>query len=401
VKKRKQALFIGLGIYLMTAGASFAFFSRLQKKQVIISPVIEEKIDDKNRAYVFTGPRDQECPINGMMYPKEQRQAWEKKRPLLVMIENHEDSRPQSGLSRADVVYEAVAEGGITRLMGVFYCAAVAPVPRKYDLGPVRSARTYFLDWASEYSDYPLYTHVGGAGRCVDATVDERAKALCQIERYGWKNRDHWGDMDQFALSYRVCRREPDRTGKTVATEHTMFCDSATLWQEAEKRGLAAKNKEGNSWDEDFRSWQFKNEEKLENRGDIKNIELNFWQGYSAYAVRWQYDRENNRYLRFNGGEPQQDFIFDQQLAAKVVVVQFAREIGPVDEHKHLLYKTTGQGKALIFQNGDVVKANWSKKKRQNRTIFTNVAGKEVKFDRGLIWIEILPAGSKVDYGGI
>ena len=71
------------------------------------------------------------------------------------MIENHADSRPQSGLSNADVVYEANSEGGITRLMGIFYCNAVGGVGSNYDVGPVRSARTYFLDLASEYADYP------------------------------------------------------------------------------------------------------------------------------------------------------------------------------------------------------------------------------------------------------
>ena len=95
------------------------------------------------------------------------------------MIENHAEARPQSGLSYADVVYEAVAEGGITRFMGVFYCGIAV---RNVNLAPVRSARTYFLPWVLEYD--ALYNHVGGAGLCNDDTVDDRAKALCQIDQY-------------------------------------------------------------------------------------------------------------------------------------------------------------------------------------------------------------------------
>ena len=106
-----------------------------------------------------SGPRDQKCPLNGAYFTKGEREVWEKRRPLAVMIENHADSRPQSGLSRADVVYEAVAEGGISRFLAVFYCGAAAGSAKPYDVGPVRSARTYFLDWASEYADYPLYLH--------------------------------------------------------------------------------------------------------------------------------------------------------------------------------------------------------------------------------------------------
>src|SRR3990167_8197684 len=69
-------------------------------------------------------PKTESCPLNGRMHTKKAKDAWEKRRPLAVMIENHSESRPQSGLSYADVIYEAVAEGGITRFMGVFYCDA-------------------------------------------------------------------------------------------------------------------------------------------------------------------------------------------------------------------------------------------------------------------------------------
>jgi len=77
-----------------------------------------------------------------------------------AMIENHLDSRPPSGLSRADVIYEAVAEGGITRFLTVFYCGVASEDVR---IGPIRSARIYFLDFASEYGDKPLFVHQGGA----------------------------------------------------------------------------------------------------------------------------------------------------------------------------------------------------------------------------------------------
>ncbi|GIW64151.1 MAG: hypothetical protein KatS3mg092_0084 [Patescibacteria group bacterium] len=84
-------------------------------------------------------PKTEECPINGAFYSKSQRQKWEARRPLGVMIENHVEARPQSGLSSADVVFEVVAEGGITRFLSVFYCQD-APY-----IGPIRSARIYFI----------------------------------------------------------------------------------------------------------------------------------------------------------------------------------------------------------------------------------------------------------------
>ena len=382
------------GAYLFSAGASFAIFSSLAKSgQEVVSPMNTNQVEEEQVQGVsrFTGPRDQACPINGEYFTKEEKEIWSKRRPLLVMIENHEESRPQSGLSLADVVYEVVAEGGITRFMGVYYCRAVSS-EKKYDLGPVRSARTYFLDLASEYADYPLYAHVGGAGACGDEKVDPRAKALCQIEKYGWKDKNHWSDLDQFALPYKVCRREPERTGKKKATEHTMYCDSKQLWKKAEERGV------GGSYP-DFRSWKFKDDLSPQERGNVDKIDLYFWKGYKAYDVSWRYDREKNVYYRFNGGQEHRDFLNNSQLYAKAVIVQFAQEIGPVDEKKHLLYKLIGRGNGLLFQDGKVSKIRWSKPSRIERTVFFDQKGKEISLNRGPIWIEILPKGNVVDYG--
>jgi len=318
--------------------------------------------------------------------------------PVAIIVENYAGIRPQSGLADANIVYEALAEGGITRFLAVFYCGAAAGSLEPYNIGPVRSARTYFLDWASEYGDYPLYNHVGGAGQCNDSTVYEDAKALCQISEYGWKDKGSWGDMDQFALPYTACRREPERTGQTRATEHTLYCNNFNLWEIAAQRGLTNKTqKTGNSWDENFRSWPFKEEANLNDRGEI-SPKFSFWNSQSAYDVSWQYNKEKNIYERLNGGQPHKDFLSDQQLTAKVVVVQFAREQGSVDEHKHLIYQTTGSGQAIVFQDGQVIKGTWKKESRLARTRFFDGSGREIRFNRGQIWIEVLPAGNKVAY---
>ncbi|MFH1601956.1 MAG: DUF3048 domain-containing protein [Candidatus Shapirobacteria bacterium] len=382
------------GVYLFAGGVSFSAFSFWQKEAGLISsPLVEQEIGSDGEV-VFAGPKDQECPINGVMYTAGEKEIWDQRRPMAVMIENHEDSRPQSGLFRADIIYEAVAEGGITRFMGVYYCAAAVPVKEKYDLGPVRSSRIYFLDWALEYGANPLYVHVGGAGLCSDVTVDNRAKALCQIEKLGWKDAGSWNDMDQFALPYTACRREPERTGQSRATEHTMYCNSQFLWDYAdEQRGLPG-------WQEanTFQSWEFKEDKPVSDSDRIGNISFDFWQGYKDYSVHWAYDAQNNVYLREDGGQPHIDFLANSQLEAKAIVIQFTKETGPVDDHKHLLYATIGSGKALVFQDGGATEGKWAKKDQESRTIFSDLKGKEIAFDRGQIWIEVLPLGNTVDY---
>lgn len=398
MNKKLSFILLLVGLYLLSAGASYAVFGFVEKGSAskIVTPTPQGGSDKDSRFPVLTGPKDQVCPLNGAKFTQTEKDLWSQRRPLIVMIENHEDARPQSGLSKADIVYEAVAEGAITRFMAVFYCAdAASALKDDYDIGPVRSARTYFLDWASEYSDYPLYNHVGGAGQCNDPTVDPRAKALCQIEKYGWKNKETKSDLDQFALGFKICRREPDRIGHPVATEHSMYCSTYALWQTALDRKLTNINYKGVAWDKSFRSWLPK--EDLASSGSV-SPEFEFWKDYKQYAVKWDYDKTTNSYKRSNDGQPHIDFNTKEQITAKNVVIQFTKETGPVDEHKHLLYTTIGTGRALIFQDGLVIDGKWSKQSRTERTLFFDGKGKEVKFNRGPVWIEILPATGTVNY---
>jgi hypothetical protein len=393
-KAKKIFIIGGIGLYLVAASISWAVFAYFNQETMVIAP---NNRDDLETAEAL-GPKDQECPINGAYFTKTEREFWETRRPLTITVENHLDSRPQSGLSRADVIYEAVAEGGITRLLAVFYCGAALPEEQKYDVGPVRSARTYFLDWISEYGDYPLYTHVGGAGECADPTVYEDAKALCQIRQYGWMNEGTWSDLNQFSLSYEECRRDT-RLGANTATEHTMYCNTVALWQKAEDRGLTNKTlASGDNWDKNFRSWLFKEEAKLADRGEVDEINLYFWQNQPNYDVTWQYDREGNVYQRYQGEVAHKDLTTDEILVAKTVVVQSTRERGPVDEKKHLLYDTIGEGQLLVFQDGNVERGTWEKESRVSRTRFFDSSGAEIRLNRGLIWVEIVPADNQIDF---
>lgn len=387
-KKRIFLSLIGtLVLYLLSTGISFAFFSYLKKEGLatLTSPLPQE-LKKEGFKVDITAPKTESCPLNGKLYTKAEREIWQSRRPLGVMIENHQEARPQSGLFRADVVYEVVAEGGITRFLAIFYCGAAA---KNLEIAPVRSARTYFLDWISEYDG--LYNHVGGAGRCGDPTVDERAKALCQIDNYGIK------DLDQFGISFPDCYRNPDRLDHPVATEHQMVCLSDNLYEIAKAKGWTNADEKGVAWNKNFSSWTFKEDTKLEDRPASFSAEFNFWKGYKDYLVRWDYDQKTNSYFRFNGGQPHQD-LEGEQLQAKNIVIQFAKEEGPVDEHLHLLYQTKGEGKALVFQDGKVISGTWRKKDRLSRTKFYDQQGREIKFNRGEIWIEILPTGTKVDY---
>lgn len=382
-----------LGLYLVSTGISFAAFNFIlgtNGNTFITSPVAKVSPSPKVKYKVDPAiPRDQECPLDGLKYTKQEKEVWEKRRPLAVMIENSEEARPHSGISRADITYEALAEGWITRLMAVFYCNTPF---ENITIAPVRSARTYFIDWVSEYD--ALYAHVGGAntiGGNAEIT-DPRVDALSQIDRYGIK------DLDQFGIGYPDCYRNPDRLEHPVLTEHTMVCFSDNLYKIAEKRGWTNVDNKGIPWDKNFTKWSFKEDAKEGDRGTVNSVKLVFSEGYDKYDVYWEYDKASNVYKRINGGLAHLDLETKEQLTAKNVAVQLTKLVGAVDDLGHLLFITIGSGKALIFQDGKVIVGTWTKKTRISKTMYYDSTGQEIKFNKGNIWIEIIPNEKQITY---
>lgn len=367
-------------IFGASTSLSYTLFSRVtssvsvsKEGQALLPTPANALVEDPNE------PKTESCPLNGNMHTKKAQEFWSKRRPLAVMIENHVESRPQSGLTSADIVYEAVAEGGITRFMAIYYCNLA-----DIQVGPVRSARTYYLDWLGEYD--ALYAHVGGAN------TPGPADALGQLIKYGVK------DLNQFSIGFPVFWRDYQRLGRPVATEHTMYSTTAKLWDVGAKRGWTASDSAGINWDKNFVSWKFKESKSEGNTSDIK---VRFWESQGGYDVEWVYDAASNSYRRKNGGSDHLDLNSNAQINAKVIVVQFQRETNANDGYPgnvHLLYGTTGSGKALIFQNGTATEGKWIKSSRTARSKYVDKNGKEIEFNIGQIWIQTVPEGSKISY---
>lgn len=375
-----------LSLFIFSAGLTYWISSSIKPKPTkapIASPTPTPQRKSKIDPAI---PRTEACPLNGVLFTKQEKEAWEKRRPLAVIIENHVDSRPTSGLTNADIVYEGVSEGGVTRFMGIFYCGIAVD---NITFAPVRSARIHFTKLVPEYD--ALYNHVGGAGNCDDPTVDERAKALCFIRRNKIK------DLDQFGLDFKACHRVTNRIDKEVAYEHTMACYSDELYKVAEKRKWTNVDEKKVPWNKNFVSWKFKDESKS-STPTATNIGFDFWTSQKDYSVSWRYDAETNSYLRSNKGEKAIDHNTGEQISAKNLVIQLVKETGPVDEHKHMLYEVTGTGKMLLFQDGQAISGTWSKTTPIARTKFFSSDGKEIKFNAGVVWIELVPSKNKIEY---
>ncbi len=373
-------------LFVASAFASYAFFSNspLTKKAI---PAQLPKVAS-NGAVEFdpTLPKTQPCPINGALYSKQQEAWWLKHRPLGVMIENSTEARPQSGVSFADVTYEAMAEGGITRFLNIYYCQD-AP-----EVGPVRSARTVFVNLLSEYGENPLYAHVGGAN------TDGPADALGQISSYGWNS---YNDLNQFSIGFPTYWRDYTRLGHDVATEHTMYSTSTKLWDFAKSnRDLTNVDKEGVAWDSTFKPYVFKDDAALSSRPAAQVIHEEFGNGGSDYFVDWTYNKPSNMYVRTNGGKSHIDLDTKKQLNAKTLVVLFESITNVNDGYEnnlHLLYGDKGTGKAVVFMDGKQIKAVWKKATRTSRTMLVDTNGSPLSLNRGKIWFTILPLGGVLE----
>lgn len=381
--KRFTLIIVGsLVLYSLSTGVSYLVFSASQGKKVTFeSPLADlANVSIGGKKLDVAGAKTETCPLNGSLHPKKTKLDWEQRRPLGIMIENHVEARPQVGLTFADIVYEAVAEGGITRFLAIYYCVPDESIT----VGPVRSAREYFVKWISEYGASPLYAHVGGAN------MPGPADALGQIREYGWEG---YNGLNQFSIGFPTFWRDYSRG---VATEHTMYADIQKLWEVAKKRGLTNVDKKGNKWEAGFVSWKFKDDPERNARPASSSATFDFW-GDETFEVSWKYNPEDNRYYRFNAGSSHLDAASGQQVKASTVVVQYVPESRANDGYPgdvHLVYGLTGEAPAKILRDGQTIDAKWHKASRQDRTRYKDKSGKEIEFTRGPIWIHTLPKGN-------
>ncbi|MFA5128793.1 MAG: DUF3048 domain-containing protein [Patescibacteria group bacterium] len=329
------------GGYLLLSRTSFLdFFSRARAEQS----------NEENKEVSLPGFRrlvdgvevDEEIKINPALFA--------------VQIENMIDARPLSGVSGANLVYETLAEAGITRLLAIY--TADSDVP---EIGPVRSARPYFLDWAEEFGT--LYVHSGGS-----------PEALRLIPQYDIL------DLNEFAYGRFFWR------SKSRYAPHNLYTSTELL-----NEAFTAKNGEVKN----FTPWQFKNEIPEESRPDEeKRVKIYF--STKTYEAGWQYDRETNDYLRYQAGAIQQDRN-GEEVRAKNIIVQFTKMV-VLDDVGRKKIDTIGSGEAIIFQDGIRIDGTWRKDARGERTRFYDATGAEIKFNPGVTWVEVVPINTEVEF---
>jgi hypothetical protein len=275
-----------------------------------------------------------------------------------VMIDNHPDARPQSGVAQAKIVYETMVEGGITRYFALY------DVAQQVDqIGPVRSARLYFLDWIQEYGD-GLYVHSGGSPQALAAI---KLRHVFDANEFFW-GRYFWRDDRNFA-------------------PHNLYTSTEKLRAMIEYRGVSTTL----FTQED--AWKYGTDITVASSSAGVSIDFN-----SAYQVQWRYDPDLSLYQRVRNGRTEKDS--DGKLVqAHNVIVQIADvdDIANDDKGRQEI-ATVGSGEAWVFKKGIVIHGTWKKKTTAGRTRFFDDVGKEIMLTPGNTWVEVAPKEAVVNF---
>ncbi len=291
-------------------------------------------------------------PLTGVSVPDE---AATKRAVTAVMIENSPDARPQSGLKDAGVIYEAVAEGGITRFVALYQESRPALV------GPVRSVRPYYVEWASAYD--PAVAHIGGSKRALD---------LIRSGEYGV-------DMDQF-FNASTFWRASDRTAP-----HNVYTDFGKLDALRESKGKTTST---------FTSFA-RGESKTPPPRNASNVTIGVSSG--SFLVQYAYDEASKTYLRSHNGVPHDDREGGRIAPRVVIALKVAMSLGFEDGNREQI-TTTGEGQAYIFQNGSVVEATWQRSDVKAPLRLIGSDGKDIPLERGQTWITAVAQNKAVTW---
>ena len=297
--------------------------------------------------------------INGFLVSPEIAQ----KRPLAIIVENHPDARPQSGLGEADIVYETLAEGGITRFLAIFQTREVKSI------GPVRSARDYFAEIANDFG--ALFAHVGGS--------DE---VLLELQNKHYKNLDDINQFYQASFFERI---------KLRPAPHNVYTSTEKLRDYLDSKNL---NK-----DNSFAGWLFEDEKNSESEIITANsIEIPF--SLPSYKVSYNYNKTENDFSRSMVGLPHLDANTKQPIRVKNIIIQYVNITSLPDDPKlHIDIKLSGTGKGLLFKNGKSTPITWTKTSTEP-TEYKDTTGQTIKLNRGPTWVELVPQTNKVTWKG-
>ena len=303
-------------------------------------------------------------PLTGL--PTDMSDEMMTRKPVAIMIGNSKDALPQLGISQADILIEMMAEGGTTRLMGIWQ----DPSEMKR-IGSVRSARPYFIDMAQGLDAY--FLHFGGSVPAYDAI----------------KKRDDLVNLDGIKGGYEgsLYIRDPERK-KSFAYEHTVV----TSGERIEK--TLAKFKNTTKKNPDQTAFNFNEEHSALSGTNASKVTIDYFTINKPYFV---YNEETGTYDRFQHKQKHYDAEYDQQVSTKnIIILEMPFEPVPGDPLKIVEVQTTGSGKGMYFCEGKMVNVKWSKAGYNKPLVLTDEKGNELKVAPGQTFLATVKTGATV-----
>ncbi|MGK0467100.1 DUF3048 domain-containing protein [Clostridium sp.] len=271
---------------------------------------------------------------------------------LLAIVENSVSARPQSGLNAADIVYETVAEGGITRFIALFQ------KNNAKKLGPIRSARPYFLDIVKEYN-LP-FAHCGGSAEALDEIKNKNLMSMDEMAYASTYVRDNKRKAPHNLYT------STDKLRALVKTKD--YVKSPTVKLKFDK----------SYWDSD----------KLSESTDVL-LKINRY-----YSTSYTY--KDGLYYKSMDGTSSTNKVDNLPITTKNIVIQFT-SIKLQTDGLHLDIAIVGSGDGYVISNGKFVKMHWSKKNATSQTLLTDEAGNKLPLNPGNTWWNIVNKNTVVD----
>lgn len=309
-------------------------------------------VAERERA-VTKPPEPVRWPLTGLEVASGESPA--DRRVLSVKIENSPAARPQTGLDQADIVYETLTEGGITRFNALFH----SRVPD--EVGPVRSARMSDTQLVPQYS--ALFAHSGA-----------NSGVLAAVRAAGLQVVDHAGAGAAY-------RRDSSR-----AAPHNLYMNPTRAREIAVTKGYPTT--------QELKGLQFS--PSMDSTASISQVTIPF---STANTVRWDYDAQTDSYVRFNNGSAHKDRASGAQYAASNVVVMWARTTatGPRGIGGTTLeIELIGSGRAALFRNGVRVDCEWQTDGTAP-PVFRDAAGAVVRLHPGNTWFQVVPLNVNIN----
>lgn len=288
------------------------------------------------------------------------------RRPVAIMVSNSYDSLPQWGISQADIIYEMLAEGRITRLLAIF------KDPSKIEkLASVRSARPYFIDIAQSYG--AVYMHFGGSVPAYEAIASR--SDLVSID--GIKGR--WEGTLFF--------RDPDRR-KNIGLEHSVYTTGEYI-EEA-----LATLKSDLSQEPQPSAFNFSEEHSAAKGGDMSRVAVTFSNRHKPY---YTYDAQKGTYLRFQYDEPHMDAWLDAQIEVKNLLVLRMATVDLNNDLSLVDVDTTDKGEGYYFCDGKYVPITWEKTAYNSPINFFDAGGQPLTLARGKTFVSVVTETAGVE----